>query len=92
MGNIKVNTLNSNTINNVQNTDFAFKICAQFGDCKTILYDISVDDANGIYIIMSMYNLIIFDTSGKLWQFKRDEVPPNNGNVRKAGSESFKYK
>lgn len=76
MGNIKVNTLNNNTINNVQ----------------TNLNDISVDDANGIYIIMSMYNLIIFDTSGKLWQFKRDEVPPNNGNVRKAGSESFKYK
>ena len=76
MGNIKVNTLNNNTINNVQ----------------TNLNDISVDDANGIYIIMPMYNLIIFDTSGKLWQFKRDEVPPNNGNVRKAGSESFKYK
>ena len=76
MGNIKVNTLNNNTINNVQ----------------TNLNDISVDDANGIYIIMSMYNLIIFDTSGKLWQFKRDEVPPNNGNVRKTGSESFKYK
>lgn len=50
MGNIKVNTLNNNTINNVQ----------------TNLNDISVDDANGIYIIMSMYNLIIFDTSGKL--------------------------
>ena len=50
MGNIKVNTLNNNTINNVQ----------------TNLNDISVDDANGIYIIMPMYNLIIFDTSGKL--------------------------
>ena len=49
MGNIKVNTLNNNTIN-----------------VQTNLNDISVDDANGIYIIMSMYNLIIFDTSGKL--------------------------
>ena len=48
-----------------------------------------------------MYNLIEYsdnysDTSGNLWQFKRDELPFNNGadpdNVSTANSTSFKYK
>ena len=47
-----------------------------------------------------MYNLIEFsdnysDTSGSLWQFKRDEQNMNNGNpinVTTADSWSFKYK
>ena len=39
-----------------------------------------VDKANHIYIAMPMYNLIEYsnsysDTSGSLWQFKRDGVP-----------------
>ena len=42
-----------------------------------------VDRAEHIYIAMPMYNLIEYsdnysDTSGSLWQFKRDEVPANN--------------
>ena len=47
-----------------------------------------------------MYNLIEYsdnysDTSGSLWQFKRDEQDMNNGNpadVTTADSISFKYK
>ena len=53
-----------------------------------------------IDIVMPMYNLIEYsdsysDTSGSLWQFKRDEQNMNNGNsanVTKANSSSFKYK
>ena len=50
---------------------------------------------------MPMYNLIKYrdnypDTSGSLWQFKRDESPVNNNgnpdNVSTANSTSFKYK
>ena len=51
---------------------------------------------------MPMYNLIEFsdnysDTSGSLWQFKREEVPANNADlgVDNNGifhSQSFKYK
>ena len=49
---------------------------------------------------MRMYNLIEYsdnysDTSGRLWQFKRDEQNMNNGNpanVTTADSSSFKYK
>ena len=47
-----------------------------------------------------MYNLIEYsdnclDTTGCLWQFKRDEQNMNNGNpadVTTADSSSFKYK
>ena len=43
-----------------------------------------------------MYNLIEYsnnysDTSGRLWQFKRDEIA-TNANVCNANSSSFKYK
>ena len=49
---------------------------------------------------MPMYNLIEYsdnywDTSGSLWQFKRDEQNMNNGkpaNVTTDDSSSFKYK
>ena len=46
---------------------------------------------------MSMYNLIEYsdnysDTSGSLWQFKRDKVPDNNVDLTIDNSQSFKYK
>ena len=46
---------------------------------------------------MPMYNLIKYsdnysDTSGSLWQFKRDEVPANNADLTINNSQSFKYK
>ena len=48
--------------------------------------DVIVDQVNHIYIAMPMYNLIehsdnYSDTSGSLWQFKRDEVPVNNADL-----------
>ena len=44
-----------------------------------------------------MYNLIEYsnnysDTSGSLWQFKRDEVPNNNADLAIDKFHSFKYK
>ena len=56
-----------------------------------------VDEANHIYIAMPMYNFIEYsdnysDTSGSLWQFKRDEVPANNADSSVDNSQSFKYK
>ena len=32
------------------------------------------------------------DTSGSLWQFRRDEVPHNNAKLNANNSQSFKYK
>ena len=57
------------------NTYVAFKNCAPFSTCKTVIND----DANHIYIAMALYNLSEYgdnysDTSGSLWQFKRNEV------------------
>ena len=59
-----------------------------------------VDGAENLDIIMLMYNLIEYsdnysDTSGSLWQFKRDESPVANAenpdNVSVDNFTSFKY-
>ena len=55
-----------------------------------------VDRVEHIYIAMPMYNLIEFsdnysDTSGSLWQFKRNEVPANNADLTINDSQLFKY-
>ena len=50
-----------------------------FKDCRTDIHDTFVDQADFINITMPMYNLIEYsdnysDTSGSLWDFKRDEI------------------
>ena len=82
------------------NTKVAFKNCTPFTKCITHINDKHVYDAENLDIIMRMYNLIecsdnCSDTSGSLWQFKRDEQNMNNGNpadVTTADPSSFKYK
>ena len=56
-----------------------------------------VDEVDHVDIVMLTYNLIEYsdnysDTSGSLWQFKRNEVPTNNPNLTIDNSQSFKYK
>ena len=94
-GNITVTGANNNT-------EVTFKNCVPFRKYKTEINDTFIDEVGRIIIIMPMYNLIEYydnysDTSGSLWQFKRDEIEgdvnftvndqhiPNN-------SSSFKYK
>ena len=60
----------------------AFKNCKPFRKCRTEINETFVDDAKHINIVMPMYNLIehsdnYSDTSGSLWQFKRDETEGN---------------
>ena len=82
------------------NTKVTFKNCAPFTKCVTHINNEHVDNADNLVIVMPMYNLIEYsdnysDTSGRLWQFKRDEQNMNNGNpanVTTADSSSFKYK
>ena len=55
-----------------------------------------IDEAEHINITVPMYKLIEYgdnysDTSGSLWQFKRDEVI-GNINLANNNSSSFKYK
>ena len=61
-----------------------------------MINDVFVDRVDHIYIAMPMYNLIEYsdnysDTSGSLWQFKRDEGPANN-DFTIGNSQFFKCK
>ena len=78
------------------NTKVPFKICAPFKKCRIESNDTFVGEADFINIAMAMYNLIEYsdsysDTSGSLWQFKRDEIA-TNANLCNANSSLFKYK
>ena len=82
------------------NTRVTLKICAPFTKYIIHINDEHVDNADNLDIIMPMYNLIEYgdnysDTSGSLWQFKRDEQNMNDGNpanITANDSSSFKYK
>ena len=82
------------------NTRVAFKNFAPFTKCITRINDEHIDNADNLDILMPMYNLIEYsdnysDTSGSLWQFKRDEKNMSNwnpANASTANSTSFKYK
>ena len=68
------------TANN--DTNVAFKNCAPFSTCETETNDIFIHEANCIYIAMPMCNLVEYsnnysNTSGGIWQFKKDKVPNN---------------
>ena len=80
-------------------TNVAFKNCAPFTRCVTHINDEHVETAEILDIIIPMYNLIEYsddngDSSGSLYQFKRDESPMNNDrnplNVTLNNSSSFK--
>ena len=82
-------------------TNVTFKHCAPFTRCVTHINDEHVETAENLDIIMSVYNFIEYsdnyaDSSGSLYQFKRDEYPMNNDenplNVALDNSTSFKYK
>ena len=95
-------TGNINVTGGDNNTKVAFKNCAPFKDCRTEINDTFVDYADFINIAMPMYNLIEYsdnysDTSGSLWQFKRDEIGGDDDLTVDAqhipnNLPSFKYK
>ena len=78
------------------------KNCAPFADCISEINSTQVDNAKDIDVVMSSYNLIEYrnnysKTSGRLWQYHRDEpfldddgvildFPADNNN-----SASFKF-
>ena len=77
-------------------TKVAFKNCATFNKCRTEINETFVDEADIINITMPMYNLIEYndnysDTSGSLWQFKRDEIE-GDADLTINNASSFKYK
>ena len=85
------------------NKKVIFKNCACFTDCITEINSTQEDDAHKIDVVMPMYNLIEYTnsylkTSGRLWQYYRDEPAlDNNVNIidfpdDRNNSDSFKYK
>ena len=65
------------------NTNVAFKNGAPFTRCATHINDEHVETAENLDMIMPMYNLIEYsdnyaDSSGSLYQFKRDESQMND--------------
>ena len=68
------------------NAKVAFKNCAPFIECRTEINETFVDKTKNINIAMPMYNLVEYsdnysDTSGSLWQFKRDKLNVNDINT-----------
>ena len=84
------------------NTKVTFKNYAPFKKCRTEINDTFIDEAENINIAMSTRSLIEYsdncsDTSGSLWQFKKDEIEWNV-NLTVDGQQTpnnyllFKYK
>ena len=78
-------------------TQVIFKNCAPFEKCRTEINETFIDKAEYINITMPMYNLIEYsdnysDTSGSLWNFKRDEIINNEDVTNDNNAPSFKYK
>ena len=101
-GNITVTrTIARNPVQSKQALDAAtqvvFKNCAPFENSRTEINDTFVGYADFINTAMPMYNLIEYsdnysDTSGSLWDFKRDEIVNNADVTNDNNAPSFKYK
>ena len=79
------------------NAKVAFKNCAPFNKCRTEINETFADEADIINITMPMYNLLEYsdnysDTSGSLWNLKRDEIIDNADVNNDDNAPSFKYK
>ena len=75
-------TGNINIAGGDNNIKVAFKNCSPFRKCGIEINETFIDEAEHINITMPMYNLIKYsdnfaDTSGSLWQFKKDEIEGN---------------
>ena len=82
-------------------TRIAFNNCSASTKYLNHINNEHVDNADNLDIIMPIYNLIEYsdnysDTSGSLWQIKRDERrvknTGNSENISTANSRSLKYK
>ena len=75
-----------NIQNKPANSVVAFKNCAPFRTCDVTINDEHVEKSEDLDIVIPMYNLLEYsdnyqDSTGSLYQFKRDEPPDDNANV-----------
>ena len=85
-----------NTQSKPANSVVAFKNCAPFRTCDVTINDEHVEKAEDLDIVMPMHNLLEYsdnyqDSTGSLYQFKKDEPPDDNANVGNA-TTSLLYK
>ena len=85
-----------NIQNKPANSVVAFKNCAPFRTCDVTINDEHVEKAEDLDIVMPMYNLLEYsdnyqNSTGSLYQFKRDEPLDDNANVGNA-TTSLVYK
>ena len=78
-------------------TEVVFKNCAPFKKCSTEIDGSLVDEGDFINITVPIYNSIEYsdnysDTSGSLWDFKKDEIDNNAEVTKDDNASSFKYK
>ena len=75
-----------NIQNKPANSVVTFKNCAPFRTCDVTINDEHVEKVEDLDIVMPMYNLLKYfdncqDSTGSLYQLKRDEPPDNKANV-----------
>ena len=75
-----------NIQNKPANSVVAFKNCATFRTCDVTINDEHIEKAEDLGIVMAMYNLLEHsdnyqNSTGSLYQFKRDEPPDDNADV-----------
>ena len=85
-----------NIQNKPANSVVAFKNCAPFRTCDITINEEHVEKAEDLDIVMPMYNLLEYshnyqDSTGSLYQFKRDEPPDDNSDVAN-NTSSLVYK
>ena len=94
-------TENIEVVNGNNNTSVCFKNCSPFTRCVTHLNDEHIETSENLDLIMSLSNLIEYSdnyeqSSGSLWQYKRDEknlnATGNINNVNANDSSSCKCK
>ena len=76
-----------------RNKEVIFKNNAPFINCISKIKGVKIDNAEGLDVVMPMYNLLEYSknykkTTGSLWNYNRDEP----SNPLSSNSESFKYK
>ena len=85
-----------NTQNKPANSVVAFKNCATFRTCDVTISDEHIEKAEDLDTVMPMYNLLEYsdnyqDSTGSLYQFKRDEPPDDNADFAN-NTSSLVYK
>ena len=87
-----------NTVAAAPATQVLFKNCAPFTKCTTKIDRITVDDAEDLDLVMTMYNLIEYsskfsETKRSLWFYSKDEATNFNADIANTNNfQAFKYK